>query len=475
MKRTLAVIMAVLLTLSLVGCNKANTLKENDNVSRRGPSVSSSEETVSEDESGAESESLFSSAAESSSSEEESDTSTDTSSDSDKDLVSSAVSKNESKSELNDDDSLIPKSVKDPKSVKMSENIYDFTIEIGGNVYQLPLTVHDFMADGWSYQADDSDDAYMDANSYLMLGADFENKDGKLVRVEVTNYASRKMKVDNCYITGFSYPSYGTPDDRAAVKFSKGIEVQKSKTDDVKAAYGEPTSYDTNSSGTIYNYKVEDSFYRSYTFNFDADNVMKYFSVTDKVEVPDNYVEPPVSTAAPDYVGEYKAPSDLGSDAVSGRIQIDKVVYQLPCPFKAFIDDGWKIDGDKGEYEFIASGGNESFTILKQGYEIEIKVKNYTDLALPIEYGQVTYVTAYSYRTKDLNVAVPGGINMQSAAADLESGDNAKVYSNKDNNDFYKAYKDSKEDDYSHYLSIYVDHDDNKINNITLTYDIDED
>ena len=458
MKKTLALVLSVLFMLGLVGCSKTTNLKEDDGtVSRRGPSISSKNES-------SESESLFSSQTVSSESAEESVSS--------KDTVSSPVSKSEAKL---DDDSLVPISVKDPKTVKMSDNLFDFTIEVDGKAYQLPMTVHDFTADGWVYQTGDSEETYMDANSYFMLGTDFKNKDGKLVRVEVTNYASRKMKVENCYITGFSYPSYGNTDNRAVIKFSKGIELLKATADDVKKAYGDPTSYDTNSSGTIYNYKTEDTFYRSYTFNFGEDNVMKYFTVTDRAEVPDNYVEPPINTAAPDYVGDYKAPKELGSEVVSGRIQVDKVIYQLPCPLTVFLDDGWKVDEDDDEYGFVASGGSLNLTLTKQGYEIEVKVKNYTDLALTTEYAQVTYVSAYSYVTKDLNIAVPGGITMKSAATDLESGENAKIFYNEDGSDFYKAYKDNKENDYSHYLNIYADREDNGIYNISLTYEIDED
>ncbi len=331
------------------------------------------------------------------------------------------------------------------------------------------MTMNDFMADGWSYEVDDGEEASLDSNSYLLLGADFANKDGKLVRVEVINYSNRKMKLDDCYITGFSYPTYGTSEDRAAVKFAKGIEVQKSKTDDVKSAYGDPTTYDTNSNSTTFNYKFNDSFYTSYTFNFNADNVMIGFDVTNRVEVPENFVQAPVSDVAPDYIDSYKAPTELGNDVVSGKIQVDKVIYQLPCPLKAFIDDGWKVDDEEGEYESVDSNDYESIYLLKQGYEIEVKVENDTDLALPTEYCQVTYIYTYTSKVKDLEIVLPGGISMKSKAADLQ-----KVMKNNDNKDNYKAYRNDKEDDYNHYATVYYDNDDDKVLSIVLTYGNDD-
>ena len=469
MKRTLALVMAVLLTVSLAGCKKSTSYKNDDSVSRRGPSFSSADETVSDDESDVESESLFASQASSESSEEESGTSSeDTESEAE---VSSTASKADTKKLNADDESLVPKSVKDPKSVKMSENLFDFTVDVGGKVYQLPLTVNDFMADGWTYIIDEDEEAALTANSYLLLGCDFVNKDGKMVRVEVVNYANRKMAVENCYITGFSYPSYGTEEDREAVKFAKGIEMQKSKADDVKAAYGDPTTYETNSNGSTYNYKFEDNYYRSYTFKFDADGVMIGFDVTNRVDEPDNYVEPPVSTVAPDYIDDYEAPKELGSELVSGRIQVDKVIYQLPCPLKAFTDDGWEVDDKDGEYASIASNGYESLYLTKRDYEIEVKVVNKTDLALPIEYGQVTYVYAYTSRVEGIELALPGGISMKSKISDLESSG----MKDEKNNGTYQAYKDNREDDYEHYVNIYVDKDKDKVNSIVLNYGVDED
>jgi len=106
---------------------------------------------------------------------------------------------------------------------------------------------------------------------------------------------------------------------------------------------------------------------------------------------------------------------------------------------------------------------------LKQGYEIEVKVENDTDLALPIEYCQVTYIYTYTSKVKDLEIVLPGGISMKSKAADLQ-----KVMKNDDNKDNYKAYRNDKEDDYNHYATVYYDNDNDKVLSIVLTYGNDD-
>ena len=103
MKRALAVIMAVLLTVGFAGCNNTSKYKSGDNVSRRGPSVSAADESEIESEDETESESLFASHADESSSEEESEPSVSSAEE------SSTASKSDTKT--NNDFSLTPKSV----------------------------------------------------------------------------------------------------------------------------------------------------------------------------------------------------------------------------------------------------------------------------------------------------------------------------------------------------------------------------
>ena len=53
----------------------------------------------------------------------------------------------------------------------------------------------------------------------------------------------------------------------------------------------------------------------------------------------------------------YVPPEELKGEYNSGILEIDKKLYQLPCPLSEFTDDGWEIS--------VGVTGNTSHTVLE--------------------------------------------------------------------------------------------------------------
>lgn len=440
MKKVVALMLAVLFAFSLVGCNDSGSLKSDDSASRRGPRAQSAvEETVSEEESEAESEaasedeSLFSSQEETVSSETaSSEVSSSEASSSESSSSAASESKSEDLGEF--DDALIPLSVQDPKSVKMSDKLEDCTVEIEGKVYKLPMTVNDFMADGWeiNYEKNTQLSDPLKAQGYYTEYENvFVNKDGKNVGAKITNFSKRKLNAIYCYITELEYYYSEYHEERAPIKLAKGIEPMKSTVDDVKAAFGEPGYFSSSEYGATMKYSDDDKGYE-YRLEFDKDKKLEEVTVRVTVDKPANYKEPAASTAIPSYVTDYKAPKELGNDILSGNVQIDNVIYNLPCPLKTFLDGGWTINyGGKKEEDTktLGSGSNiEGIYIVKGDYEIQITAYNRTDYEIPIENTIVEEMFLNRSNLKDLDCKLPDGLGVTTTLTDIQKRSDFSKY-----------------------------------------------
>ena len=428
MNKKIAVILAVLLTVSLAGCG-SSSIGDTSTASRRGPAVSSAEESVdetsSEDSLFASQEETTSSEVEASSQEESSETasSKDESSknESSQTTSSAPVSVDEPKME---DDSLYPVTVKSTQNPSMSDKIFDHTIKIGDKVYKTPLTVKDFESNGW--KLDNYSDTTMKGNSYALLY--FNDKDGHQLSAYVTNYTHRKMDYKYCYITGFRSSSYNL-DKAPSLELAKGIKLNSSKLDDVKTAYGEPDEYDKDSDGTTVKYKNpdnEDSYYDYLELEFNSDGLLTAINDSNDPKEVDGFVEPPINSADTALMKKYVAPTEVGDDLLSGTFLLDASLYQLPCPLKEFVDDGWKFElsDNSADLGFIGSGDYVYGKLKKYGYELSITVFNDTDFAIPYEHGTIYQMNFSASSVKDIDLKFPTGITLSTKKDEIDKIEN---------------------------------------------------
>ena len=82
-------------------------------------------------------------------------------------------------------------------------------------------------------------------------------------------------------------------------------------------------------------------------------------------------------TQMPDYLTLYTAPSLTYYDITQAQFILDGKAYQLPCPLKEFLDDGWEITGTSRRYVQPLERVNDVMTICKNGFTLEVDVINY--------------------------------------------------------------------------------------------------
>ncbi len=123
------------------------------------------------------------------------------------------------------------------QAVTLSDDWKDFTFELDGEVYQLPCSYQTFVANGWKIDENRSDISenteiagYTRAYVYLTNGA---------VRfyAALINMSGNMRLAKDCNIGGITVEA----SDNLGLKIAKGITCSSAK-DDVEAAFGVPTS-----------------------------------------------------------------------------------------------------------------------------------------------------------------------------------------------------------------------------------------
>lgn len=384
MKRFLSIIMVALLAVCMTACESKPTDGGNGESSsvgtKRGPATASKEETESSE-------------VESVASETE-------------DTASEVESEKESDTESKKDSDKDGSKPANKTDIKLSDDLFDFTVEIDGTVYQFPMKSTDFVALGWEL-----DDFYeleeeFDSNSYYF--AYYENENDLELCFYITNFAKSAVPFEDTYIAGVNIDTYDfEEEDYDRVKFPKDIQIGKSTADDIKKAFGTPD--DT--------YEPDDRDYVTMTYSKDY-YVDVEFTVTDGVltevemenfTAPEDFKEPELKKEIPDYVKDYTAPKKMGKDMQSATVELDGVIYQFPVPLEQLLKDGWELDKDAPET--IASEDYEYITLSKDGFELEyVTVYNDTKYETPIEYGLVKTLSIYGYGNDNLPVKFPGNI-----------------------------------------------------------------
>lgn len=78
----------------------------------------------------------------------------------------------------------------------------------------------------------------------------------------------------------------------------------------------------------------------------------------------------------------YVPPEEVKGEYNSGILEIDKKLYQLPCPRSEFTDDGWEISvgvtGNTSHIVLEAFGGVSSWNLKKNGKNMVVRLCNHT-------------------------------------------------------------------------------------------------
>lgn len=260
---------------------------------------------------------------------------------------------------------------------ELSDDLYDFQLSIDGEVYQFPMWYADFEALGWEYDGDNTQT--LSSNQYSAV--ETWEKDGVEVYTKLANLSMNTVPFSESMVAGITLEEYYLEDCDWDILLPGGIQYGVSNADDIKAAYGDPTSdYD----GDLY-YKMtyEYDFYQEISlYVYKDDDTLKQIELENIVELEgaDNSIDETV----PDIVKEYEAPDSLGDDFYAYTAQLEGVVYTLPCPVSVLLENGFKIDESNSDSE-VGAGRNGWVDLKYNNQTLHTMVENYADYATTIE------------------------------------------------------------------------------------------
>lgn len=315
-----------------------------------------------------------------------------------------------------------------------------FSFNFDGTDYSLPMPISDLIADGWQYN-DDNDAKKQLATSqdeyiYLQVPGDTSRNH---VTVYVKNFSNNAMALGDCYVTKVEL------DDYTMHKLGKTVTVQNgaitlgvSKAEDVKAVLGEADNeYDGSSGSKTLTYYGEHDNYgidSSLRFYFGDTKLLTSINIENDVE-PEDFVQAEVSDETPEYLSAYVEPKELGSDPLSGNVQIDKKVYNLPCPMQKFLDNGWSYNVSD---DTLGAGQRCLVPVAIGDDRIYLEAVNPMDYAVHLNNTIVVAVQVNVYSRTKLDFQIPGGINISSTDDDIKKF----LESNKiENYEYKKDYK----------------------------------
>ena len=301
----------------------------------------------------------------------------------------------------------IPSESIDIPLVEISDELFDYTFELDGVIYQLPMSYQNFVDSGWELIRGEDEEEKLNGYSYYSVRFVRNNK---TMYVDIVNMGGHARAIKDCVIGSVTIYE----DTAESFTMSKGITFACT-TDDIEDAFGIP---DSSSSSSV-TYREDD--YKKVAFNF-YNGVLSgvtfycYESIGDDITV--------VSEERPEYLADYVAPKELGTDMTVPMFELDDVVYQLPCPLSEFINNGWKIASKSVNSLGAGNHLGSAIEIKKDGVKLDVGLINFSDFEVYIENCAVYDISISTYDLK--NVAndyakLPNEITFYSSDEDISS------------------------------------------------------
>jgi hypothetical protein len=299
---------------------------------------------------------------------------------------------------------------------ELSDDIYSFQISIDEVVYQFPMKFSDFESTGWTYSGDET--KLIPSNTLTFVNIFNNNVNmSDSVSSDVINFDINELPINQCYITGITIDSYSLKSGNVKVLMAKGIEFGISTTDDVKAAYGEPSDIYESASTLSYTYKISRQSSVQFKFNLE-DNTIYTIDIANPIE-PSDLVIGEVDTSVPAIVNAYKAPTAISDNIFSYTAEYANDLYTLPAPISVFLENGWTIL--ENDSEMIIPGNSRGWvTIVKENQSYKSMVTNYSPNSNSAENSFITEIKSNSYATT-VSMTIFNNISMGMTKADLET------------------------------------------------------
>lgn len=151
-------------------------------------------------------------------------------------------------------------------AVELSEELYDFEFAIDEEKYKLPFSYADMTDRGWEYKGDKS--VKLQSGQYIL--SQTARRDGAEIFVGPTNVSDSEISVTEAQICNLRLDEYSFKDDSSVIQIAKGIVINRSNLDEVKAAFGPPTEEEMGiglSAGMVLTYEKKANVHVIFFFN----------------------------------------------------------------------------------------------------------------------------------------------------------------------------------------------------------------
>lgn len=325
---------------------------------------------------------------------------------------------------------------------QLGEDLYGFQLQYDGVLYELPMTVEEFTAQGWELSKYEDPEIMVGTNSYTSVGF---VKGEQSIRADVINFGINEAALSQCLIGGLSVDGGYTDLDLSAtiIELPKGITMGKSNMDDIKAAYGEPT--DTYEGDNYVKATYEADYYQDVElYVYKDDNTLRQVSLRNFTE-PEGFDKGSVSDEIPEAVTAYKAPTGASETFMEPVVEYFGDFYALPAPVSAFLDNGWTMK-DVGEEDFVEGSGLAFIDMMKENQTIHFSVYNMTENAVKTENCFVTELEFATYDPEIISMKLAGGISIGEDKNDLIAlaEENGYIYEDDTENGYLTIYRNKE-------------------------------
>lgn len=305
----------------------------------------------------------------------------------------------------------------------LSDNLFDFQIQIGEAVYQFPMSYEEFLSYGWELDGDRSDaEMELSPNQYDLV---YFKKDGLECMTYVVNLGMNSQKIGECLVGGLEISNFDWEVQPGQIYLAAGIERGVSTQEEIEAAYGTPTNVYDGDMYTSLTYE-KDSYCEVELYVYKESGVLEDIDMRNFV-APEGFDAGSASEEVPEEIASYEAPAQLGEDLFSYNVEFDGVLYQLPCPVSVLVENGWEIDRSNTE-ESIAAKSSGWVAFQKGGLTFDVLARNSADYATIPENCWVEELSAGGYGM-ETSMKTPGGIEIGTTEDELKAALEAAGFS----------------------------------------------
>lgn len=222
--------------------------------------------------------------------------------------------------------------------IDMSDDLLDFTVEIDGTVYQVPMSYSELLKAGWTMRESKytSESDLLDPGKYASATIE---KGEKHFDIGFINMSGNTRPLSECTVVGIQTFEAYNENQRFSAKLACGIEQYVSRYSDIFAILGEPDSTNGIEDDLSIVYNLTDD--GKIQLFFDAEQILSAFVIKNEIAFPND--ETTTNEAAPAFFKNYSAPVQLGKSPLENVVEWRGDLYTLPAPISAFEENGWAV------------------------------------------------------------------------------------------------------------------------------------